>query len=95
VTAFQLATNALLTTLDAAFAIGAFVPVVPYLFLDGTAALVLAVALALVAMVVVGGTVGRLSGLGVVRSALRQLLVGGGAAAVTYVLGRLVGTGIG
>ncbi len=79
----------------AAFAVGASVPVVPYLFLDGTAALVLAVSLALIAMLVVGGTVGRLSGLGVVRSALRQLLVGGGAAAVTYVLGRLVGTGIG
>lgn len=79
----------------AAFAVGASVPVVPYLFLSGAAALALAVALALLAMVVVGGTVGRLSGLGIVRSALRQVLVGGGAAAVTYVLGRLVGSGLG
>lgn len=78
-----------------AFAVGAIVPVVPYLFLSGTAALGLAVALAVLAMLVVGGTVGRLSGLGVARSALRQLAVGGGAAAVTYVLGRLVGTGLG
>lgn len=79
----------------AAFAVGASVPVVPYLLLSGTAALALAVALALLAMVVVGGTVGKLSGLGIVRSALRQVLVGGGAAAVTYVLGRLVGSGLG
>jgi VIT1/CCC1 family predicted Fe2+/Mn2+ transporter len=55
----------------------------------------LAIVLTAIAMVVVGGTVGRLSGLGVVRSALRQVLVGGGAAAVTYLIGRLVGTGLG
>ena len=79
----------------ASFAVGASVPVIPYLFLTGTAALALAVALAMLALVLVGGTVGRLSGLGVFRSAARQLLVGGGAAAVTYVLGRLVGTGLG
>ncbi len=78
-----------------AFAIGASVPVIPYLFLDGAAALTLAVAMAALAMILVGGTVGRLSGLGVARSAARQLLVGGGAAAVTYVLGSLVGTGLG
>lgn len=79
----------------AAFAVGAVVPVVPYLFLSGLTALWVAVGLAVIAMLLVGGTVGKLSGLGVMRSALRQLLVGGGAAAVTYVLGRLVGTGLG
>ena len=79
----------------AAFAVGAVVPVIPYLFLSGTSALIVAVVLAVLAMLVVGGTVGRLSGLGVTRSALRQLLVGGGAALVTYVLGRLVGTSLG
>jgi VIT1/CCC1 family predicted Fe2+/Mn2+ transporter len=78
-----------------AFAVGAIVPVIPYLFLTGAAALTLAIVLTAIAMVVVGGTVGRLSGLGVVRSALRQVLVGGGAAAVTYLIGRLVGTGLG
>jgi VIT1/CCC1 family predicted Fe2+/Mn2+ transporter len=79
----------------AAFAVGAIVPVVPYLFLGASAALALAIALAVLAMVLVGGAVGRMSGLGVVRSAVRQLAVGGGAAAVTYVIGRLVGAGLG
>jgi VIT1/CCC1 family predicted Fe2+/Mn2+ transporter len=79
----------------AAFAVGAAVPVIPYVFWTGTAALSLAVGLAVLALILVGGTVGRLSGLGVARSALRQVLVGGGAAAITYVLGRLVGTGLG
>ncbi len=79
----------------AAFAVGAAVPVIPYFFLSGLTALFVAVAMAVIAMLVVGGTVGRVSGLGVVRSAARQLLVGGGAAAVTYVVGRLVGTSVG
>ena len=78
-----------------AFAAGALVPVVPYLFLTGVGALWLAIGFALAAMVLVGGTVGRLSGLGVARSALRQVLVGGGAAAVTYALGSVVGVGLG
>ena len=78
-----------------AFAVGAIVPVVPYLLtsvISQTTALVLSIVLAAAALVAVGGTVGRLSGLGVARSAVRQLLVGGGAAAVTYVLGLVVGT---
>ena len=78
-----------------AFAVGAIVPVIPYLIAGGTTALILAVIMASVALLVVGGTVGRLSGLGVTRSALRQFAVGAGAAAVTYVLGSLVGVGLG
>lgn len=75
----------------AAFTAGAIVPVIPYLFWSGAHALYLAISLAIVALVAVGGTVGRLSGAGVVKSAARQLVVGGGAAAVTFVVGHLVG----
>lgn len=75
----------------AAFTAGATVPVVPYLFWSGAQALFVAIALAVLALVAVGGTVGRLSGAGVVKSAARQLAVGGGAAAVTFVVGHLVG----
>lgn len=78
-----------------AFAIGAIVPVIPYLITGGTTAVILAMVLAGIALLVVGGTVGRLSGLGVTKSALRQFAVGAGAAAVTYILGSLVGGGIG
>lgn len=83
-----------------AFAIGASVVVIPYLFFTGpqastTAPLVIAVLAAMVALLIVGGLVGRLSGRGVVFSALRQLLWGAGAAVVTFVVGRLVGTAIG
>jgi VIT1/CCC1 family predicted Fe2+/Mn2+ transporter/rubrerythrin len=78
-----------------AFASGAVVPVIPYVFLSGTAALVTAIVLAAIALVAVGGTVGRLSGAGVAKSAARQLLVGAGAAAVTFVIGKLVGVNLG
>jgi VIT1/CCC1 family predicted Fe2+/Mn2+ transporter len=79
-----------------AFAIGASVVVLPYLFFLGdgastTTPLVLAITLAVIAMAVVGGIVGRLSGRGVVFSAARQLMWGVGAAAVTFAVGSLVG----
>lgn len=79
----------------AAFAVGAVVPVVPYVFLGGTAALIVAIVLASLALILVGGTVGRLSGAGIFKSAFRQLFVGAAAAAVTYVIGRLVGVNLG
>lgn len=78
-----------------AFAIGASVVVIPYALLSGVPAFVLAIALALIGLVVVGGTVGRLSGRGVIFSAGRQTMWGVGAAAVTYLVGSLVGVNVG
>ena len=78
-----------------AFAVGAVVPVIPYLFLEGMTALWLGIVLAVIALIVVGGTVGKLSGAGTVKSALRQLAFGGGAALVTYAIGHLIGLGTG
>lgn len=78
-----------------AFAIGASIVVIPYIFLSGVVALITAVVMAVVALIVVGGVVGRLSGRGVVFSAGRQLLWGVGAAAVTYIVGSLVGVNVG
>lgn len=74
----------------AAFAIGATVVVLPYLFAGGIGALSVAVALSAIAMVVVGGLVGRFSGRGVVAGAMRQLLVGALAAGVTFVIGSII-----
>jgi len=79
-----------------AFAIGAIVVVLPYLFgMEGTSALVIAIALAAVAMLVVGGMVGYLSGRGVIFSAFRQIAWGAGAAAVTFVVGAIIGINVG
>ena len=83
-----------------AFAVGACVVVIPYLFFTApgastTTPLYLAIALAVIALLVVGGVVGRLSGRGVVFSALRQFGWGAGAALITFFVGRLVGISIG
>jgi VIT1/CCC1 family predicted Fe2+/Mn2+ transporter len=77
-----------------AFAIGAFVVVVPYLIGSGTAALLAAVALALIAMYAVGASIGALNGRSVLRSGLRQVFVGALAAAVTFGVGHLIGASI-
>lgn len=78
-----------------AFACGAIVPVIPYFFLAGTAALAVAITLAALALILVGGTVGWLAGAGVTKSAARQLLVGVAAAGVTFLIGSLIGVGVG
>ena len=81
-----------------AFAIGAFVVVLPYLLavvwpdtFGSTIPLIAAIVLSAVAMLIVGGLVGRLSGRGVARGALRQFTVGALAAGVTYIIGRIIG----
>ncbi|WP_146898457.1 VIT1/CCC1 transporter family protein [Cellulomonas aerilata] len=75
------------------FASGALVPVLPYLLgLHGLAAVAVAAVLVGLALLATGATVGILSGGPPLRRALRQLAIGFGAAAVTYVLGLLFGT---
>jgi vacuolar iron transporter family protein len=78
-----------------AFAVGAFVVVLPYLFGSGTAALVTAILLSVAALVTVGGSIGVLTGRSMFRGALRQLLVGGLAAAATYTIGSIIGISVG
>ncbi|QAY69676.1 VIT1/CCC1 transporter family protein [Xylanimonas protaetiae] len=75
------------------FASGAVIPVVPYLFgLHGTTAVVVASALVGVALLATGAVTGLLSGTSPLSRAVRQLAIGFGAAAVTYVLGLAFGT---
>ncbi|NQX11822.1 VIT1/CCC1 transporter family protein [Microbacteriaceae bacterium VKM Ac-2855] len=74
------------------FASGAIIPVLPYLFgLSGLPAVILAAVLVGLALLATGAVVGLLSGAPPLARALRQLLIGYGAAAVTYLLGLLFG----
>ncbi|MES2094294.1 MAG: VIT1/CCC1 family protein [Actinomycetota bacterium] len=78
------------------FASGAIIPVLPYLFgLQGVVALLVAAVLVGLALLATGAVVGLLSGGPPLRRALRQLGIGFGAAAVTYLLGLLFGTAAG
>jgi vacuolar iron transporter family protein len=73
----------------ASFAVGALVPLLPYLL--GLHLLWVALGLAAIAAVVGGGLVSRLTGRPFWRGALRQLLLGTGAAGITYLIGLAVG----
>ncbi len=73
------------------FAVGALVVILPYLFGGGTAAFVTAIILAVAAMLGVGAGIGVLNGRNTARSGLRQLLLGGGAALVTFGIGHVIG----
>ena len=78
------------------FATGALIPVLPYLVgLSGGAGMLAAAGLVGAALLGTGVIVGLLSGAPPMRRAMRQLLIGFGAAGITYVLGLLVGGGIG
>jgi vacuolar iron transporter family protein len=73
------------------FALGALVVIFPYFFASGTAALIAAIILAAAALVGVGAGIGMLNGRPALRSGLRQLVLGGAAALVTYGIGHLIG----
>jgi len=75
------------------FAIGAFIPLVPWLFTDGTRATLWSVALGAVASLAVGAALSIFTGRSWLWSASRQLLLSGAAAGVTYSIGHLVGSG--
>jgi VIT1/CCC1 family predicted Fe2+/Mn2+ transporter len=74
------------------FAAGAAIPVLPYLVgLQGAPALITASVLVGLALMLTGAAVGVISGAPPLRRALRQLAIGAGAAATTYLLGMLFG----
>jgi VIT1/CCC1 family predicted Fe2+/Mn2+ transporter len=74
------------------FASGAVIPIVPWLVgLHGIAAVLLAAGLVGLALLASGAVVGLLSGASMWLRALRQLAIGYGAAAVTYLLGLAFG----
>ncbi|GAA5228601.1 VIT1/CCC1 transporter family protein [Paeniglutamicibacter antarcticus] len=74
------------------FASGAVIPILPFIFgMSGTPAIMLAAVLVGIALLFTGGVVGLLSGASPTKRGLRQLAIGLGAAAITYVLGLLVG----
>ncbi len=78
------------------FGCGAFIPVLPYLLgVGGITALVVAAVLVGAALLATGAIVGLISGGSPLRPALRQLLIGYGAATITYLLGLLFHTSVG
>lgn len=77
------------------FAIGAIVPVLPYMFAVGRTATVLAVLASGLGLFALGAATTVITGRSALWSGMRQLLIGWAAAAVTYGLGTAIGVAVG
>lgn len=74
-----------------AFVSGAFIPLVPYLLTTGSAAFTASLVLSLLALALLGVGISRLTRRPPLFSAIRQVALGGIAAAVTYAVGSFIG----
>src|SRR3569623_1859946 len=75
------------------FAIGGSVPLLPFLFGSGPGLITAIAVVTGAALCAVGATLSLFTGKGALWSGLRMVLIGGGAGLVTFVVGRLLGSG--
>jgi VIT1/CCC1 family predicted Fe2+/Mn2+ transporter len=75
-----------------AFTVGAVLPLIPWFFAEGTAAIVASVIIGVVAALGVGATLAHFTERSKPRTALRQACIAAVACAVTWLIGSLVGT---
>jgi VIT1/CCC1 family predicted Fe2+/Mn2+ transporter len=76
------------------FAIGAIIPVSPFIFTSGSQAVILSLVLSAIALFFLGAAITILTGRSALVSGLRQALFGMVAAAITFGIGRLIGVSI-
>jgi VIT1/CCC1 family predicted Fe2+/Mn2+ transporter len=67
------------------------VPIVPFIVAAGRAAVVASLVLSAVALFAIGAAITIFTGVPVLRSGGRQLVLGLGAAGLTFTIGRLIG----
>ncbi|MDX1900967.1 MAG: VIT1/CCC1 transporter family protein [Gammaproteobacteria bacterium] len=79
----------------AAFGIGAFIPLMPFLFSDSHFALYLSFGCTAFALVVIGGVLSLFTNRSAIYSGLRMLLIGAVAAGITFFSGKLLGVALG
>jgi vacuolar iron transporter family protein len=77
------------------FCLGAIVPLLPFAITRGPQALWASLAASAVALFLLGALVTRLTSRSPLRSGLRQVFFGLGAAAITYTIGLIVGLAVG
>ena len=73
------------------FAIGAIIPVLPFMFLSGYKAIVLSTLLSAIGLFLIGAAITLFTGRNVWFSGFRQVIFGLAAAAVTFGIGKLIG----
>lgn len=77
------------------FALGAIIPVIPYLFLSGFTAVAVSALFSAAGLFIIGAAITLFTGRSIWSSGLRQVVFGLTAALVTYLIGRLIGVSIG
>lgn len=76
------------------FAIGAIIPLYPFMFLEGKNAIYLSIASSVLGLFGIGSAITLFTGKSILFSGMRQVLFGLAAAAVTYGIGALIGVSI-
>jgi VIT1/CCC1 family predicted Fe2+/Mn2+ transporter len=76
------------------FAVGAIIPVSPFIFTSGFQAVVISLVLSAIGLFILGAAITILTGRSALVSGLRQALFGMVAAAITFGIGRLIGVSI-
>jgi VIT1/CCC1 family predicted Fe2+/Mn2+ transporter len=76
------------------FAIGAIIPVLPYIFLSGSQAVLVSSVLSAVGLFIIGAGITLFTGRNLLYSGIRQVLFGLAAAAITFGIGRLIGVSL-
>jgi len=76
------------------FAVGAILPVLPFVFFSGTAGIVVSSAASVVGLFAIGALTTLMTGKNALLYGLRHVLIGLVAAAVTFGIGRLIGVSI-
>lgn len=79
----------------ALFSVGAIIPVIPYFGGEGQRAAVASIGLSLLGLFVLGAGITVITGTNAFRSGARMVLFGIGAAAVTFLVGRLLNVSMG
>jgi VIT1/CCC1 family predicted Fe2+/Mn2+ transporter len=77
-----------------AFTVGAAIPVLPYMLAAGQQAFVASLLASLAALALLGAGIASLTRRPLPYGAVRQVLLGGIAAAVTYAVGQVIGVGL-
>jgi vacuolar iron transporter family protein len=75
--------------------VGAIIPVLPFIFWSGTIAIVVSLIFGAAELFVIGAGITLFTGHPVLNSGMRHVLFGLAAAAITYLIGRVVGVNIG
>lgn len=76
------------------FAIGAVIPVLPFMFTNGMKAILISVMLSAAGLFLIGAAITLFTGKNVWYSGLRQVIFGVGAAAITFGIGKLLGVSL-